>query len=313
MYTMSAKAYHDQMLAMANRAFARHEIRERADRRWLLMRPDGPGKCSPSYWTEIVVLRGGKLLAHGDIEHVVFSHYSDDRDPLHVVAWIGCHDDPSYYVTQKALMGTGEQLVETFDNSVMMHDLHRKVTERMLELRAECDDPIGDELSGLLKKDLDTLADLAEDYVDRAREIGVTLPLLEGETSKQFLARVADQGGAGREVLIRSLGELQTRALDAWASARADADDRVRTWREAIIDFQMNEDRHNVIRLLHDARTADGSDSVFCDAEEYCDLGKVTDARVYYAHAAVRRLYILLEAESHQAKARAIENRPEYS
>lgn len=55
-------------------------------------------------WVEIVVLRGGSLLVHGDCDTVVFSSYHKPKHPRQVVEWIAkCGWD---YATQKASIGS---------------------------------------------------------------------------------------------------------------------------------------------------------------------------------------------------------------
>lgn len=286
----SEKDYHAQMVTRAADAFAEHQIRERSDGRWLLERPGGEGKWHSDYWAEIIVLRAGKLLVHGDIEHVIFGHYSDTRDPLDIVRWMGRHEDPAYYVTQKALLGTGRELIEVTDDGVMERDLRRKYDERLAELREACDDPAFGDLGLLDRMDLEELVDSITDYAPQAVKLGVVLP---------HLTRGSRDETAWRSDLVRVLSELRTKIIDTWVAEHRDSDDRLQAWEEALDEFRSSGDRDLVLRQLHEAETADGH-SVFNDCEEYCDLGRVTAPRVYFAHAAVRRLHLLLEAEKAQ-------------
>jgi hypothetical protein len=119
---------HNDLTHSAHEAFANHKIVSESDRRWSLRR-EIDGKTRSEFWTEIVVLDGGSMLVHGDIEHVIFSRYTDTKDPLDVLRWIGECTDFGWYVTQKATIGTGHELIEVIDDAAFRDDLKRIAKE----------------------------------------------------------------------------------------------------------------------------------------------------------------------------------------
>jgi hypothetical protein len=202
--------YRRRLGEQAEAAFAHHQIRESSEGRWVLMERDGRG-WQPYYWTEVVILRGGKLLAHGDIDSVIFEAYVHYRDPLNVLAWMGRHPLADSYAVQKASKGTGSELALTTDPDVCRHELH----ERLEEL-----------------------------YRDTAELVA------QGEP---------------------------TRAED----------ERAEHLRDALEMLARGGGVEEVRRELYDAGE---------DPESIHRLGEVPSARVFYAHAAIRRLQALLDA-----------------
>lgn len=95
--------------AQARKAFENHVIRSREPGRWVVQAPylDEKGGWNSNFWIEVVVLMGGKLLVHGDIDHVMFAHYGQFDDPERVLRWMGGTTDLGYYVHQKACIGMG--------------------------------------------------------------------------------------------------------------------------------------------------------------------------------------------------------------
>lgn len=202
----------EQLQQEGARAFERHEIRSRSDGRWLLQRryKDGNGwDCV--FAAEVISLYGGELYVGGDIDFVVFAHYSDSRSHEAKLRWMGEHNDLGYYVRQKASIGTGVALVDVYDQDEARESVSEWLDD---EKKAEADG-FG---SGYAKK----------------------------------LAAVLGQDGA---------------------------------WDRAPWD-----DRHELIHYLVDELGHD----FMC--ERY-DVGMVLAPRVYYAHAALRRLCDLLDAE----------------
>jgi hypothetical protein len=223
------RAYDLNLRRLAREAFARHAIRERSDGRWVIARPDKehPGEWQSCYWTEVIVLRGSKLLVHGDISHVIFA-YCDTSDPRDALAWMGRCEDFGYYVHQKATIGTGHEIIDKIEPDVLLHELHEHIAGRTQELR---DDWPGDEVP-----------------------------------SDSALAEAVAK------------------------------DEQIEAYREAIETLGYG-DAGGAIRGLYEARCRQGRGPVFGDCECLHGLGKVVDPRVYYAHAALRRLCDLLDEE----------------
>lgn len=79
----SPKSYEAELAASARDAFASHAITSRAADRWVIRNP-----TSSCFWAEIVVLRCGKVLVHGDTDIVCFASYNSETAPESVVAWV---------------------------------------------------------------------------------------------------------------------------------------------------------------------------------------------------------------------------------
>ena len=84
-------------------AFAHHQILEQTPHSWVLQ------ELRPDRWMEVVSLAGGKILAHGDYDPIVFAY--GPRDPVAKVHWIG-KDTLSHYVIEKAQIGSGQHVIE---------------------------------------------------------------------------------------------------------------------------------------------------------------------------------------------------------
>lgn len=119
----TAADYHTAWVATARETFATHTLVSRADdRKRFVLKRNG---TEQSYWVEVLVLAGGKLMVHGDIEHLLFAYYSDSRDPYDTIRWMGIHETADSYVTQKAEIGSGRALVYTTDDAVFCADVDR--------------------------------------------------------------------------------------------------------------------------------------------------------------------------------------------
>jgi hypothetical protein len=117
------KRYHDNALQQSKEAFSTHEIVLSEPGRWRLQRRDKAGRLESTFCAEIISLWGGELYVGGDIDFVIFGYYSDHQDPESKVRWMGRCGDISYYVHQKASIGTGHNLVDVYDEEVAKADL----------------------------------------------------------------------------------------------------------------------------------------------------------------------------------------------
>lgn len=137
-HALSPDKRREQLMSEARAAFERHELRRSSEGRWSLHRKLSDGSWDSIFWIEVIVLAGGKLLVHGDIEHVLFAYYSD-RDPLNVVRWMGQCRDIDYYVHQKATIGTGRKAIDTDDDRVAAWQLAARIEDEKDQLRqVEC-------------------------------------------------------------------------------------------------------------------------------------------------------------------------------
>lgn len=244
--------------------FAKHVIASRGERRWRLQVRLPNGIWDPRFWVEVLVLDGGKLMVHGDVETVVFGRYTDSRSVEATLRWIGRCTDIGYYVAQKAAIGTGEVVYER-NADVACYELatklHAALLYAYLEFRPESDAEWLDESS---TDDLSS-ADRGRQLLAVIREIAWTLRVLG------WIDEESDEDEESR--VLR----------DAHRSVRGKA--------SAIEEIEYGNDIASVAERL-------GQDED--DHESYYDLGQTLGWRVYVAHAAVARLCDLLDAEREQ-------------
>lgn len=139
---------HEELCRMAAKAVAGHEIMKTGEGRWRLMGRDAAGRPTQCHCAEVVVLWGGKLLVHGDVELVCFDRRVGGTDD-EVVAWIGAHQEPDDYVAGKAVIGTGDARVYVCDDDVFAFDLRAWLGDADDRDRALADEVIEDlELDG---------------------------------------------------------------------------------------------------------------------------------------------------------------------
>lgn len=127
----SRNEYIEDAQAQARGDFAKHRIRFRDERSWSCFRPWGEAGWDSTFWFEVVVLRGGSLLVHGDIDLIHFAQYGKYTNPEEVVRWMGDRRDLGYYVAQKATIGmqAGDNVVTTHSNEVWLHDASQYIQE----------------------------------------------------------------------------------------------------------------------------------------------------------------------------------------
>ena len=123
------KKSEDQLLQDMDRArteLSEHKISKSSTGRWLVKRP-GTGV----FWYEVVVLEGGHLLVHGDIEVVLFGTYhpaegqSPDQAAINCVKWMASRKRPDdHYFIEKASIGTGaDSRIWTPDDDVLSEEI----------------------------------------------------------------------------------------------------------------------------------------------------------------------------------------------
>lgn len=119
---MSAREEHDQkMKRLAWQAFEKHEIREASERHWWIQRKEEGRWCS-EFHTEILCLSySAQIFVGGDISPIVFAYGPND---VHArLMWMGkVRPDISYYVAQKARIGSGHPL-RSWDEGVARGDI----------------------------------------------------------------------------------------------------------------------------------------------------------------------------------------------
>lgn len=149
--------------ANAERAFAKHEIREAGVRSWLVAQRHPKGGWDSAFAVEILALRFGAILVHGDVEYVIWSSCRDSSTPRAILGWMGDHDGVDSYVVQKARIGTGDALIQTYDPDALEEDLRDMIADVERE-KGDGGDPIA------LGRETDALNDALDIYRDEARD-----------------------------------------------------------------------------------------------------------------------------------------------
>jgi hypothetical protein len=117
--------------AQARKDFRNHQIVKESLGRWLVQQPDN---CA--FWFECVVLEGGYLLVHGDIQAVLFGIYSAHRDTpkdiaaLQTLYWMAQRTRPDdHYFVEKAQRGTSRDTIWTYDEAVLRDEIRDLIRE----------------------------------------------------------------------------------------------------------------------------------------------------------------------------------------
>lgn len=133
---------------------------------------DSTTEWDAHYWAEIVVLAGGRLLVHGDIDVVMFSSYGRYERPEQVLYWMGNTKDVGYYVLQKAEIGMGRGddhgLVTTVESVWLDHALDH-IEESAWEEKVPKLDPASLDISALPISDW--FKDLLREVIEEGRDI----------------------------------------------------------------------------------------------------------------------------------------------
>jgi hypothetical protein len=145
MVEMTREKYRQNMIRMANEAFENHLIADRREGRWFLARPTVAGwddqrkRWDWCFATEIIAdLWGGGLYVGGDIDHVIFRSYPGSPEAR--VRWMGGRSggQDSYFV-EKAIIGTGRELIEQYQGDIA----HADLTALQKEITEDVDRPLG--------------------------------------------------------------------------------------------------------------------------------------------------------------------------
>lgn len=163
----------DQEMAQARESFAKHEIVKWSEGRWLLKQP-GTG----TFWFEVVVLAGGSMIVHGDIQAVVFGHYSARKDATpdatawQMVHWMASRKRPDdhYFIEKAGIGGTADETIWTPDDDVLRAEIVELIAAaRESEAAAEPDTDLRDtDLSDTLEDALDNVGSLTHEQVQHA-------------------------------------------------------------------------------------------------------------------------------------------------
>jgi hypothetical protein len=93
-----------ELKARAIKAFDDHEIRDRTSRGYLVQQRRKDGGWTFDMAAEVFVGFMNYIYVGGDIDGLIFGH--GPNDPRERIAWIGGCNDVSYYIHQKASIGT---------------------------------------------------------------------------------------------------------------------------------------------------------------------------------------------------------------
>lgn len=290
---VSGRDYGKRFQKEAREAFAKHEISERGEGRWILQtRYTKP----PEGWdwmmaAEIVALRG-RLYVGGDISPVIFG--CDNGSPRAKVAWMGGTNDVGYYVHQKACIGMGvsaaEGVTDQFNEEVARWTLEQYINERMedVELPMEVEDAL-------------MLLDSVDEWDEDEDADGPLFPYLERDLGEKWWpklkARLGDVTAADAAPICKEFkGELEK-----LARAELEQKDPVCEVLRDAIKWALDEGHHRAVNYIYDRLGR--VDPEFM-SERY-DFGMVCAPRVYYAWGAVARLHELLKQEEKEREGEA--------
>lgn len=308
--------YHEDMVQQSRGSFEKHQISKRSDGRWLLQTRY---KKPPEGWewtmaAEIICLENNSIYVGGDIYQAVFGH--GPRNPIARVRWMGKCDDLRYYVHQKASIGmVGLEGVDTFSQEVATEDLRDIVRERIESLvEDDCDGVLVDPLFVLFDQDI-ACEDWPMHEDERDQDDPVDGPyhlreaiahLMEGPTYPPI-----DNWKPVRDFLVENSGDDMEllEKFRPWLAEHqrlhvklaTEEDSGVCAIEETISSLADFSDSSSVyVKLQENLSYADsisGNNGLYHLAEERYHIGRVMAPRIYYAHAALRRLCELLDEE----------------
>lgn len=116
----------------ARKSFEKHEIVKWSEGRWFLKQPG-----TNNFWFEVVVLAGGYLLVHGDIQAVMFGCYhANENDTPHraarrTVLWMGTRKRPDdgYFIEKAGIGGTADETIWTYDEDTLREEISELIKE----------------------------------------------------------------------------------------------------------------------------------------------------------------------------------------
>lgn len=128
----SAKDRTTWLMAAARENFAKHQIVKTNPGRWLVRQPG-----SSTFWFEVVVLAGGSMIVHGDVQAVIFGHYCPSRDDApDAIAWQTVHwmascrrPDDHYFVEKADIGGTAHETIWTYDSDTFRQQIRELIAE----------------------------------------------------------------------------------------------------------------------------------------------------------------------------------------
>lgn len=314
--------YHERMVQTVSETFANHQITKRSEGRWLIQRPHKDQWDDPERrwdWTmaaEIICLRTNALYVGGDIFPVLFGY--GPQDHMARIRWMGRCDDITYYVQQKVSIGMHGLLDHHFDTEEAESDLRDLIQQRIEQItetdwKAEWDD----ELYTFFDNDV-TCYDwpMSEDERDIDDEVEGPYHLrefiadhmkgdygLDDMTAWDALKRfLAEHDGLDDMELIEKTKPWLAERQQVHRESKTKDDRIVEAIEETIREIPDSDSRSLYISLRDNIHAAakDRDDHYF--GEESYNLGNVVAPRVYYAHAALRKLCELLDAEEEKEK-----------
>ena len=215
--------HNERVIADAKRAFETHKIvsfekTPGADHlgRWLLKREDGEQWC----WVEIVELRGGHMLVHGDIRHTFFNLYQSPGNIAgSLVRWMGGREGPCSYFREKLETRSGDYKPGLKWNAeIADEDARAWNAERLADLRAE------------------TECDEEEDEDEEGGEDGATDEAVEQAPLDTAAAEEEDEEEEDEEEEDEEEEDEITEIINDGVSEDLDAAEHRRRWYEAGID-----------------------------------------------------------------------------
>ena len=270
------KGREKQLFELSKNDFKNHEIMSESPGRWTIAAKYPDGKWTSNYLTEIITCRIGVFVS-GDIDSVIFAggdRGDSDRSRLDWVAY----SSVSGYLDGKASMGFNSSTrnpAEEQDNDIAVAEMQSHVFDAYQEI---CENVLAeDEWEPDIK------------YDDDDNEIEELDPpaTFNHETGKIECANEEHLA----ELLKKVDADIrESREIAAWADAIED-----------LVGIESL-----ALELVKNALYDDLNRAGVCEAGEMIgDIGIVTAARVYYAHAACKKLSELLEIKD---KREAVDN-----
>ena len=268
-----------QLLSLAQDAFKSHEIMSASPGRWTIARKYPDGKWTSTYLTEIITCRVGVFVS-GDIDSVIFAGGDSGDSDRSRLNWVA-HSSINGYLDGKARMGfnsSSRNPAEEQDNDIAIAEIQDRIFEAY---QAICKNVLAND---------DWEPDIK--YDDSGEEIDEPDPLAEFSYAT---GKIECSNGQHLAELLKHVDAdiKESREILAWV----DAIDR-------LVDGESLEVIKN--ELYEDLNKAE----VYEAGEMIMNIGIVTAARVYYAHAACKKLSELLTARDTSETIKNFEDHP---
>jgi len=140
------------LILQSKEDFSNHVITKSGHGRWLMMDPK-----STNFWVEVVILEGGHLLVHGDIQAVIFGRYMwkssglgtepSQEEQINCIRWMAKRERPddSYFVQKATIGGTAKSTIWDDDDDVFREEIEQLIQEARAEEEQDESDSVSKE------------------------------------------------------------------------------------------------------------------------------------------------------------------------